>query len=102
MRESAFLLRGVKITLTDERAELQQRGLLFERRNQKKFVDYLNEEKDTLTPVVYFFWHKRSNRSGSCFPNIMMGIPKMSYHFVNNDAAVKDGGTHEVGMKISL
>ena len=53
MRESAFLLKGVKITLTDERGEPKEEVFHYEE-GIKEFVAYLNEEKDTLTPVVYF------------------------------------------------
>ena len=52
LRESAFLLKGVKIVLTDERND-DQDVFLFENGIQE-FVSYLNEEKDTLGNVMYF------------------------------------------------
>ena len=99
MRESAFLLRGVKITLTDERAELQQEVFLFEE-GIKEFVDYLNEEKDTLTPVVYFSGTKEAIEVEVAF-QYNDGYSENVLSFVNN-VRTKDGGTHEVGMKISM
>ena len=50
LRESAFLLKGVKIVLTDERND-DQDVFLFENGIQE-FVSYLNEEKDTLGNVM--------------------------------------------------
>lgn len=99
LRESAFLLRGVKITLTDERAELQQEVFLFEE-GIKEFVDYLNEEKDTLTPVVYFSGTKEAIEVEVAF-QYNDGYSENVLSFVNN-VRTKDGGTHEVGMKISM
>ena len=59
MRESAFLLKGVKITLTDERGEEPKEEVFHYEEGIKEFVAYLNEEKDTLTPVVYFSGAKK-------------------------------------------
>ena len=50
LRESAFLLKGVKIVLTDERTDTQD-IFLFED-GIKEFVSYLNEDKDTLGDVM--------------------------------------------------
>jgi topoisomerase-4 subunit B len=99
LRESAFLLKGVKITLTDERAELQQEVFLFEE-GIKEFVDYLNEEKDTLTPVVYFSGTKEAIEVEVAF-QYNDGYSENVLSFVNN-VRTKDGGTHEVGMKTSM
>src|SRR5699024_6368966 len=52
LRESAFLLKGLKIELKDERVDIEES---FEYPNGlKSFVHYLNEEKDTLHEVVSF------------------------------------------------
>ncbi|MDN6732507.1 MAG: ATP-binding protein, partial [Tetragenococcus koreensis] len=58
LRESAFLLKGVKITLTDLRGEEKVEEMFLYEEGIKEFVDYLNEEKDTLTPVAYFSGEK--------------------------------------------
>lgn len=52
LRESAFLLKGLRITLTDERSE--QAEVFYYEEGIKEFVSYLNEDKDNLTPVAYF------------------------------------------------
>ncbi len=45
LRESAFLLRGVKITLSDLRGEEPIKEVFHYEEGIKEFVDYLNEEK---------------------------------------------------------
>ena len=49
LRESAFLLKGVKISLSDLRGEEPVKEVFHYEEGIKEFVDYLNEEKDTLT-----------------------------------------------------
>src|SRR5690625_4845264 len=52
LREAAFLLKGIQIELTDEREGIND---VFQYPDGlKSFIDYLNEEKDTLHSVVYF------------------------------------------------
>lgn len=52
LKESAFLLKQVTMTLTDERTG-EQEEYHYENGVQD-FVSYLNEDKETLTPVLYF------------------------------------------------
>lgn len=95
LRESAFLLKGVKIVLTDERND-DQDVFLFENGIQE-FVSYLNEEKDTLGNVMYF----EGRKDGIEFEVAAQyndGYSETIMSFVNN-VRTKDGGTHEAGMK---
>ena len=95
MRESAFLLKGVKIVLTDERND-DQDVFLFENGIQE-FVSYLNEEKDTLGNVMYFE-SKKDGIEVEVAAQYNDGYSETIMSFVNN-VRTKDGGTHEVGMK---
>src|SRR5699024_6242895 len=54
LRESAFLLSDVKITLTDERSGQEQTETYHFPEGIKAFVTYLNEDKDTLGDIMYF------------------------------------------------
>ncbi|AYW45184.1 DNA topoisomerase IV subunit B [Tetragenococcus koreensis] len=100
LRESAFLLKGVKITLTDLRGEEKVEEMFLYEEGIKEFVDYLNEEKDTLTPVAYFFGEKDGIEVEFAF-QYNDGYSENILSFVNN-VRTKDGGTHEAGMKASL
>lgn len=98
LRESAFLLRGVKITLTDQRTDTQE--IFHFEEGIKEFVAYLNEEKDTLTPVVYFSGEKEGIEVEFSY-QYNDGYSENILSFVNN-VRTKDGGSHEVGMKTAL
>ena len=100
LRESAFLLRGVKITLSDLRGEESIKEVFHYEEGIKEFVDYLNEEKDTLTPVVYFSGEKDGIEVEVAY-QYNDGYSENVLSFVNN-VRTKDGGTHEVGMKSAM
>ena len=95
LRESAFLLKGVKIVLTDERND-DQDVFLFENGIQE-FVSYLNEENDTLGNVMYFEG-KKDGIEVEVAAQYNDGYSETIMSFVNN-VRTKDGGTHEAGMK---
>ncbi|EGC91697.1 DNA topoisomerase IV, B subunit [Turicibacter sp. HGF1] len=98
LRESAFLLKGLKIELIDLRNDKEE--TFYYEDGIKSFVSYLNEGKDTLHDVVYFEGESQEievdfafQYSGSYSENILS--------FVNN-VRTKDGGTHETGAKAVL
>ncbi|GAK47797.1 DNA topoisomerase IV subunit B [Secundilactobacillus oryzae JCM 18671] len=97
LKESAFLLKGVKITLTDER-EGQERTEVFHFEDGiKEFVSYLNEDKDTLGDVMYFDGTKEGVEV-EVAAQYNDGYSETLLSFVNN-VRTKDGGTHEAGMR---
>lgn len=100
LRESAFLLKGVKISLSDLRGEEPVKEIFHYEEGIKEFVDYLNEEKDTLTPVVYFSGEKEGIEVEVAY-QYNDGYSENVLSFVNN-VRTKDGGTHEVGMKAAM
>ncbi|WP_086445573.1 DNA topoisomerase IV subunit B [Candidatus Enterococcus lemimoniae] len=100
LRESAFLLKGVKISLADFRGEEPKEETFHYDEGIKEFVAYLNEEKDTLTPVVYFSGEKDGIEVELSY-QYNDGYSENVLSFVNN-VRTKDGGTHEVGMKSSM
>lgn len=95
LRESAYLLKGIKITLEDERSG-ESEEFLFEE-GIKQFVDYLNEDKDTLTNVSFF-----EGESADIHVEVALqyndGYSENILSFVNN-VRTNDGGTHETGFK---
>ncbi|SJX68356.1 Topoisomerase IV subunit B [Enterococcus faecium] len=100
LRESAFLLKGVKISLSDLRGEEPVKEVFHYEEGIKEFVDYLNEEKDTLTPVVYFSGEKEGIEVEVAY-QYNDGYSENVLSFVNN-VRTKDGGTHEAGMKAAM
>uniref|UniRef100_UPI00359C5657 DNA topoisomerase IV subunit B n=1 Tax=Enterococcus faecium TaxID=1352 RepID=UPI00359C5657 len=100
LRESAFLLKGVKISLSDLRGEEPVKEVFHYEEGIKEFVDYLNEEKDTLTPVVFFSGEKEGIEVEVAY-QYNDGYSENVLSFVNN-VRTKDGGTHEAGMKAAM
>ncbi|PRY84198.1 DNA topoisomerase IV subunit B [Alkalibacterium olivapovliticus] len=95
LRESAFLLKGTTITVKDERKEASE-SFHYEE-GIKEFVHYLNEEKDTLTPIAYFEGEYKGIEVECAF-QYNDGYSENVLSFVNN-VRTKDGGTHEIGAK---
>ncbi|MCC5889288.1 MAG: DNA topoisomerase IV subunit B, partial [Alkalibacterium sp.] len=93
LKESAFLLKGVTITVEDERKDAKE-AFHYEE-GIKEFVHYLNEEKDTLTPIAYFEGEYKGIEVECAF-QYNDGYSENVLSFVNN-VRTKDGGTHEIG-----
>ncbi|MGX6961312.1 DNA topoisomerase IV subunit B [Vagococcus xieshaowenii] len=100
LRESAFLLKGFKITIRDERPSEAVEEIFHYEEGIKEFVGYLNEEKDDLTPVVYFSGEKDDIEMEFSF-QYNDGYSENVLSFVNN-VRTKDGGSHETGMRTAL
>ncbi|MBT8820890.1 DNA topoisomerase IV subunit B [Lactobacillus delbrueckii subsp. bulgaricus] len=96
IRESAFLLKGVKFTLTDERTPNHHDVFQYDD-GIESFVAYLNEGKGTIGKVFYFEGSQdgmeiefAGQYSDSYSENVVS--------FVNN-VRTADGGSHEVGAR---
>lgn len=98
LRESAFLLKGMKITIVDERHNVQE--VFCYDTGIKAFVDFLNEEKDVLHEVVSIEGEQQGIEVDYAF-QFNDGYSENILSFVNN-VRTKDGGTHEVGAKSAM
>ncbi|KIL72638.1 DNA topoisomerase IV subunit B [Pseudobacillus badius] len=98
LRESAFLLKGLKISLTDERQRLEE--VFYYEKGIEEFVKYLNGEKDTLHPVVSFAGDQNGIEVDFAF-QFNDGYSETILSFVNN-VRTKDGGTHEAGARTAM
>jgi len=98
LRESAFLLKGLKIEIIDDRNDFHE---VFHYENGiEAFVAYLNEEKDVLHPVISFEGSHNGIEVEYAF-QFNDGYSENMLSFVNN-VRTKDGGTHEVGTKTAM
>lgn len=98
MRESAFLLKKTRIRLTDDRTETEDE--FYYEDGIKSFVEYLNEDKDTLTSIGYFEGKNNEIEVEFAF-QYNDGYTENFLSFVNN-VRTRDGGTHEIGTKTAL
>lgn len=98
VQELAFLNKGVKIKLTDERSGTsevyQQNGGL------EDYVKYINRNRQSLHPPIYF-----KEEENKVVIEIAMqyhdGYVENIFSFVNN-IHTREGGTHEFGFKTAL
>ena len=98
LRESAFLLKGLKIEIIDDRNDFHE---VFHYENGiEAFVSYLNEEKDVLHPVISFEGSHNGIEVEFAF-QFNDGYSENMLTFVNN-VRTKDGGTHEVGTRTAM
>lgn len=100
LRESAFLLKGLKIELIDERPdELFHEVYLYEN-GIEAFVEYLNEDKDVLHAVKYVEGTQDDIEVEFAF-QFNDAYSETILSFVNN-VRTRDGGTHETGAKAAM
>ena len=98
LNESAFLLKNVTLSMTDKRTD---EAIEFHYENGvQDFVSYLNEDKETLTPVLYFEGEDNGFQVEVAL-QYNDGFSDNILSFVNN-VRTKDGGTHETGLKSAI
>ncbi|WP_444684244.1 DNA topoisomerase IV subunit B [Alkalicoccus luteus] len=98
LREAAFLLKGIELTLHDERSG-EKESFLYET-GLEAFVDYLNEGKETLHHVVSMEGKQDEIEVDFAF-QYNDAYTENILSFVNN-VRTKDGGTHELGVKTAV
>ncbi|HLU22948.1 DNA topoisomerase IV subunit B [Lederbergia graminis] len=98
LRESAFLLKGLKIEVIDLRHD--QHDVFHYDNGIEAFVEYLNGEKDVLHPVASIEGTANDIEVEFAF-QFNDGFTENMLSFVNN-VRTKDGGTHEVGARSAM
>ena len=102
VRELAFLNRGLKITLRDDRDDEDTTGDSFYYEGGiSEYVRFLNQNK---TPIHEDIIHLQGEEDGVFFEVAMQyndGYTDNIYSFVNN-INTHDGGTHEEGVRRAL
>ncbi|MBQ1495773.1 MAG: DNA topoisomerase (ATP-hydrolyzing) subunit B [Bacilli bacterium] len=99
-RELAFLNKGLRLTLTDERGEGKKETFMYEG-GISEYVKYLNKSK---TPIQDQIIHLEGEENGVYLEVAMQynsGYSESIYSFVNN-INTHDGGTHEEGVRRAL
>ncbi|QIL50676.1 DNA topoisomerase IV subunit B [Weissella coleopterorum] len=97
LRESAFLLSGVKITLTDERLGQEKTEEYQYNDGIRSFVTYLNEDKTIMGDVLYFDGIEKGIEV-EVAAQYNDGYSETTMSFVNN-VRTPGGGTHEAGLR---
>jgi len=101
LRELAFLNKGIKIVLIDERAgQEKEREFMFEG-GVKSFVQYLNKNKEPLHEEPIYFEFLKDKVTVELAMQYNHGYAETIFTFANN-INTKEGGTHLSGFKAAL
>ena len=100
-RETAFLTKGLKIVLKDEREGKEQNHEFHYEGGIKEFVQYLNKNKTVLYPDVMYFEGLKNGVMVEVAMQHNDAYNESVYTFVNN-INTPEGGTHLVGFRNAL
>jgi DNA gyrase subunit B len=100
MRETAFLTRGLKIELTDERGETNSVTFQYDG-GIEDFVLHLNENKDTLHKKPIFFQGEKDDGEVEVAMQWNNSYQESIFSFANN-INTHEGGTHLSGFRSAL
>jgi DNA gyrase subunit B len=101
LRELAFLNRGVKIMLADERADREKKSKYQYEGGIKEFVKYLRGNRKALHNEIIYMEAKRPECEIELALQYNEGYKEDAFTFVNN-INTHEGGTHLTGFKAAL
>ncbi|HWJ50669.1 MAG TPA: DNA topoisomerase (ATP-hydrolyzing) subunit B [Solirubrobacteraceae bacterium] len=100
LRETAFLTRGLKISIVDERGEGQSAEFQYEG-GIEDFVSYLNENKETVHRKVIFFAGESEEGAAEVAMQWNASYQESIHSFANN-INTPEGGSHMSGFRSAL
>ncbi len=106
LREKAFLNKGIRITIIDERSDTEKKHEFFYEGGIAEFVKHLNKNKNTLHPKPMYFEKTATGIDGDDL-TVEVAIQyndaydEKVFSFANNINTV-DGGTHLSGFRSAL
>ncbi|MBQ3122611.1 MAG: DNA topoisomerase (ATP-hydrolyzing) subunit B [Firmicutes bacterium] len=101
LREMAFLNKGIKITLTDEREGRKKKEVFHYEGGIKEYVKHLNTNKDPVHPDVIYFEVKKKDCEVEVAIQYTDTYSELTLSYANN-INTTDGGFHVMGFKSAL
>ena len=101
LREMAFLTKGLRIILRDEREDSKKEKTFHYEGGIREFVTYLNRSKESLYPEVIYCEGEKDGVAVEVAMQHNDSYTENSYGFVNN-INTPEGGTHIVGFRNAL
>jgi len=99
LRELAFLNKGLRVTLTDERTE--KKNMYHYSGGIVSFVEHLNKNKTVLHHKPIYFSGEKEDIIAEIALQYNDGYAETLYTYANN-INTKEGGTHLIGFKSAL
>ena len=99
-RESAFLNKGLKITLVDEREEDRSVAYRYEG-GIRDFVEHINEAKDPVHKTIFYFEREEAVGDVEVAMQWNSGFQDSVFTFANN-INTHEGGAHLSGFRAAL
>jgi len=99
LRELAFLNKGVKITLKDERTDKEAE--FFYKGGIISFIEHMNKNKSSLHKKIIYFEKEKEGISLEVAAQYNDSYAENIYSFANNINTI-EGGTHLTGFKSAL
>ncbi|MCC6093714.1 MAG: DNA topoisomerase (ATP-hydrolyzing) subunit B [Eubacterium sp.] len=101
LRETAFLTKGLKITLRDTREGKEQEKTFHYEGGIREFVQYLNRSAEVLYPDIMYFEGIQNGVMVEVSMQHNDSYNETVYGFVNN-ILTPEGGTHIVGFRQAI
>ncbi len=101
LKDLAFLNKGIKMTLTDERPEKPTSKTFHYSGGLVDFVEYLNEDKSAVHSEVIYFEGERDDIKAQIAIQYTDSYTESIFSYVNN-IPTSEGGTHETGFKTAV
>ncbi|HMF57408.1 MAG TPA: DNA topoisomerase (ATP-hydrolyzing) subunit B [Pyrinomonadaceae bacterium] len=101
LREKAFLNKGIRITIRDEREETERSHEFYYKGGIAEFVKHLNKNKSVLHDKPLYFERTGDNLSIEIAIQYNDAYDEKVYSFANNINTV-DGGSHLSGFRSAL
>lgn len=101
LRELAFLNKGLRITLVDERVEPLRREVFYYEGGIVEFVKKINEKKDPLFPEPIYITGEKDDVLVEVALQYNSTYTEQIFSFVNN-INTREGGTHVAGFRMAL
>lgn len=101
LKEIAYLNKGLRISLTDEREEMKQTKSYKFDGGIIHFVENMNKNKETVLPEVFYFEEIGEDTEVEVALQYNTGYSETIYTYANN-IRTEEGGAHLDGFKASL
>lgn len=101
LRELAYLNRGLRISITDEREEEKRVDTFHYEGGIKSYVEHLNKNKEPIHEEPIFIEGEKDGISIEIAMQYNSGFAENLFSFANN-INTYEGGTHESGFKTAL